>query len=509
MRPALIVLAMAVGGLVLLPAALPGATTAALSCAALLALAGALYLATAGRVAAAPAQRLGGKAEAHRRRYLALSLVASGVLYAALALGTISTSSGSLWSCTTWPLCSASSEGAWLALTHRGLAAVATLLILALTMATRRTFADRAARQAAGWALGLMLVQNLIGMAQVILASTSASLPLAVTRGTHLALGAAAWSALVVLVTLGARLPWPEAAAVERSSSNAEPSKLKDYISLTKPGVITLLIFTTFAGMVITPAGMPGLALIAWTMLGGWLMAAGAHSVNCWADRDIDVNMGRTARRPIPSGRIPAWHALALGIALGVVAFAILAVFVNIAAALLSLAGYLFYVFVYTRWLKRSTPSNIVIGGAAGAFPPLVGWAAATGSLTLPSLLLFLIVFYWTPPHFWALALIREKDYARAGVPMLPVVAGEAETKRQILLYTIQMIALTVIPTPLGMFGIPYLLMAAGLAAWFMVHVVRLMRRGTTASAWGLYKFSLLYLFLLFGAMMIDRLAFA
>ena len=253
---------------------------------------------------------------------------------------------------------------------------------------------------------------------------------------------------------------------------------LKDYISLTKPGVISLLILTTVASMYLTPAGAPSLTLVLWTFVGGWLMASGAHSVNCWADQDIDINMGRTSRRPIPSGRIPAWHALALGIALGVLAFGILVVFVNLAAALLSLAGYLYYVFIYTRWLKRTTPSNIVIGGGAGAFPPLVGWAAATGGLTLPALFLFAIIFYWTPPHFWALALIREKDYARANVPMLPVVAGSAETKRQILLYTILMLALTIMPTPLQMFGIPYLLMAIGLGAIFLRYVIRLLRAG-------------------------------
>jgi protoheme IX farnesyltransferase len=322
----------------------------------------------------------------------------------------------------------------------------------------------------------------------------------------------------VVQVALALRLPF-RPATDDRQPTTANYAQsvvggrwsvvLKDYISLTKPGVITLLILTTIASMYITPAGAPSLWLVCWTFVGGWLMASGAHAVNCWADRDIDINMGRTSRRPIPSGRIPAWHALALGVALGALAFGILVAFVNWAAALLSLAGYLYYVFIYTRWLKRTTPSNIVIGGGAGAFPPLVGWAAATGGLTLPALFLFAIIFYWTPPHFWALALIREKDYARASVPMLPVVAGSDETKRQILLYTLLMLALTIMPAPLQMFGIPYLLMALGLGALFLRYVVRLMRQGTTAAAWGLYKFSLLYLALLFVAMVLDRMAFA
>jgi protoheme IX farnesyltransferase len=179
------------------------------------------------------------------------------------------------------------------------------------------------------------------------------------------------------------------------------------------------------------------LSLVLWTTLGGWLMASGSHSINCYLDKDIDVNMGRTGRRPIPSGRIPAWHALALGIALGVVAFVILASFVNLLAAMLALAGFLYYVFIYTIWLKRTSKHNIVIGGGAGAFPPLVGWAAVAGSLAPEALLLWLIVFFWTPPHFWALALIRQKDYARAGVPMLPVVEGDQETRRQIVIYTL------------------------------------------------------------------------
>ncbi|MBC8159759.1 MAG: protoheme IX farnesyltransferase [Roseiflexaceae bacterium] len=288
-----------------------------------------------------------------------------------------------------------------------------------------------------------------------------------------------------------------------------QPSLLKDYVSLTKPGVISLLIFTTFATMYLTPAGAPSLALVFWTLLGGWLMPAGAHAMNCYFDRDIDVLMGRTGRRPIPSGRIPAWHALVLGIALGILAFVILAVFVNIVAALLALAGYFYYVVFYTIILKRNSVQNIVIGGGAGAFPPLVGWAAVTGELSLASLLLFMIIFYWTPPHFWALALIRQKDYANAGVPMLPVVAGDAETKKQILLYTLLMIALTVMPTPIGMFGVPYLLMALALGGWFAFYVFKMLRDDTTANRWGLYRFSLLYLFLLFVAMMIDRLAFA
>src|SRR6266508_4388682 len=233
--------------------------------------------------------------------------------------------------------------------------------------------AERIVRRAVLWALALMAVQILIGMAQIILALEGAIAPLSAVRAAHLAIGVGAWAALVVQIALALYLPLsvvrrPSSVAVDngrRTTDNRQRAVgtiLKDYMSLTKPGVITLLIFTTVASMYITPAGAPPLALVLWTFAGGWLMASGAHAINCWADRDIDINMGRTSRRPIPSGRIPAWHALALGIALGAIAFVILVAFVNLPAALLALAGYLYYVFIYTRWLKRTTPSNIVIG---------------------------------------------------------------------------------------------------------------------------------------------------
>ncbi len=257
--------------------------------------------------------------------------------------------------------------------------------------------------------------------------------------------------------------------------------------------------------MYITPAGSPSGALVFWTFLGGWLMTSGAHSINCYLDRDIDLLMGRTGRRPILSKRIPAVHAVIQGVVLSAIAFVLLGAFVNWLAAALALAGMLYYVFIYTLWLKRSSVSNIVIGGGAGAFPPLVGWAAATGSLTLSSLFLFAIIFYWTPPHFWALALIRSPDYARAGVPMLPVVAGDTETKWQILLYTLLMFMLTLMLTPLQIMGLPYLVMALALGGIFLRYVWRLRREGSTGAAWGLYRFSLLYLALLFVAMVLDR----
>jgi protoheme IX farnesyltransferase len=494
-----------------------------LSALALAGLGAALYAYVGMRLGLATPERLGGRAAAARRRLQISAFGVLAVVYVTLVAGALVTNQGALWSCLALPVCvapgqpsaSAFQSFSAIAMAHRGLAALAALLVVGLSAQTLRWRSQPALRRAAGWSIGLMLTQVLLGMAQVLLARQGDSPSLTALRVSHLAIGAGAWAALVVQVALALRLPidelrgWRNAPKAPGSVLRSQVSVLKDYISLTKPGVISLLILTTVASMYITPAGAPSLALVLWTFAGGWLMASGAHAINCWADRDIDINMGRTSRRPIPSGRIPAWHALALGVALGILAFGILLTFVNLAAALLSLAGYLYYVFIYTRWLKRTTPSNIVIGGGAGAFPPLVGWAAATGGLTLPALFLFAIIFYWTPPHFWALALIREKDYARASVPMLPVVAGSAETKRQILLYTLLMLALTIMPTPLQMFGIPYLLMAIGLGALFLHYVVRLLRQGATAAAWGLYKFSLLYLALLFGAMVLDRVVFS
>jgi protoheme IX farnesyltransferase len=498
-----------------------GAT--ALSALAIAALGAALFVYVATRVKPQAAVRLGGRAQAARRRYRAVALVALSVVYLTLVAGVLVANENALRACLALPLCSiahgnsASRSQALIAIGHRVLAALAALLVVELGYRTWRLRTERIVRRAVLWALALMVVQILIGMAQIALALEGANAPLSAVRAAHLAIGVGAWAALVVQIGLALYLPLPvvrgpPSVATDNGQRTMDTGQrtaraiLRDYVSLTKPGVITLLIFTTIASMYITPAGAPPLALVFWTFVGGWLMASGAHAINCWADRDIDINMGRTSRRPIPSGRIPAWHALALGIALGALAFAILATLVNLPAALLALAGYCYYVFVYTRWLKRTTPSNIVIGGGAGAFPPLVGWAAATGGLTLPSLFLFAIIFYWTPPHFWALALIREQDYARASVPMLPVVAGDTETKREILLYTLLMLALTVMPTPLYMLGIPYLLMAMALGAVFLGYVIRLWRTGSTASAWGLYKFSLLYLFLLFTAMVIDRM---
>ena len=278
----------------------------------------------------------------------------------------------------------------------------------------------------------------------------------------------------------------------------------RDLIALTKPRIISLLLVTTVAPMFV--AGSPSLGLVLIVMLGGYLMAGGANAVNMYLDRDIDDRMARTRLRPIPSGRMAAPAVLAFGVALSCAATWMLARFVNVLTAALALAGFYFYVFVYTRWLKRSTPHNIVIGGAAGAFPPLVGWAAVTNRIDLLGVYLFLIIFYWTPPHFWALALLKQRDYGNAGVPMAPLVWGERETKDQMLWYTLILIPLTLLPVAFGAFGYVYFVSALALGALLLAGVIRIRRAEMwTKIAWKVYKFSLLYLALLFVAMVIDR----
>ena len=290
-----------------------------------------------------------------------------------------------------------------------------------------------------------------------------------------------------------------------RGGAGGARQRLRDYVTLTKPRIISLLLVTTWAPMVIAARGWPPLSAVLWTMLGGYLMAGGANAINMYIDRDIDARMPRTALRPIPSGRMSPGHVLAFGIALGAAAFALFAVFVNVLSAVLALAGLLYYVFVYTRWLKRTSPNNIVIGGAAGAFPPLVGWAAATGEVSLTAVYLFLIVFFWTPPHFWALALVKQKDYGRVGVPMAPNVWGERETMRQMVFYTLILLPVTLAPVTYGGLGLVYGVSAALLGGWFLYGVMRVVRaKSYTQPAWSLYRASLLYLALLFAAMAVD-----
>jgi protoheme IX farnesyltransferase len=273
---------------------------------------------------------------------------------------------------------------------------------------------------------------------------------------------------------------------------------------------MSLLLITTFGAMIVAAAGMPPPGLVFWTLLGGALMSGGAGAINHYLDRDIDPIMGRTAWRPIPAGAVEPMQALWFGIVLSTLSFGLFALFVNVLSAVLALIGLLVYVFVYTLWLKRTSPSNIVIGGAAGAMPPLVGWAAVTNDIGfngvgLTAWYLFAIIFFWTPPHFWALALLMRKHYERANIPMLPVVRGESETRWQILLYSLLLVALTLVLVSFRLMGLIYLFSAALLGGVFLYLAIKLWREATACAARRLFDYSLVYLAALFAAMAVDR----
>ncbi len=323
----------------------------------------------------------------------------------------------------------------------------------------------------------------------------------------HLALGAVSLAAASVLAVISFRRSGEPVASPSPSLLlGSGPAAWRDYVTLTKPRIMVLLLLTAAGGVFLGAGGVPSAGLLAATLGGLALACGGASALNHVLDRDIDRLMGhRTSRRPVAAGRIPPARALEFGVALSALSFVLLAGFVNVLAALLAVFGNLFYVLVYTCWLKRSTPQNIVIGGAAGAVPPVVGWAAATGNLTLPALLLFLIVFFWTPPHFWALALLIRGDYAAARIPMLPVVRGERETTKQILIYSLALLTVSIGPFVTGSFGLVYLVVALALGVPFVALAMRLRRQATVRAAAALFRYSILYLALLFAATAVDR----
>ncbi len=361
-----------------------------------------------------------------------------------------------------------------------------------------------------GLAHRVLVALALPPLAAVAVAAWVAHPALRVSSGFAIALflaATAAWWSRPLHLTLaaGALAAAAVTAAVSFRGQPARSGPWSDYVTLTKPRIMSLLLLTGAAGMFVGADGVPALGDLAVMLTGLALACGGASALNHVLDRDIDRLMGsRTERRPVASGRVPPARALEYGLALSALSFVLLASLANVVTALLALAGNLFYVLVYTGWLKRSTPQNIVIGGAAGAVPPLVGWAAATGDVTLPALFLFLVVFVWTPPHFWALALLIRRQYEAAGVPMLPVVRGERETTRQILLYTVGLVALTLAPVAWGMFGLVYLVAAVWLGAAFLFVAWRLRREPTPAHAALAFHYSLAYLALLFVAMAAD-----
>jgi len=359
---------------------------------------------------------------------------------------------------------------------HELLAALAAPPLVALTLAA--WFAHR--RLVVPWLVAL----GLFGVAALVTAS-----------GVHLALSALAFAAALVATVATYR------------GEPAPRGSWRDYVTLTKPRIMSLLLITGVCAMFVGAGGAPPAWLVAVTVAGLALACGGASALNHVLDQDIDRLMGkRTRSRPLAAGRMPPSLALEFGLTLSAFSFVLLASLVNVLTAALALVGNMFYVLVYTRWLKRTTPQNIVIGGAAGAVPPLVGWAAATGDLTLPALWLFLIVFFWTPPHFWALALLIRRDYEAARIPMLPIVRGERETARQIVAYSGILIAVTVVPFVWGPLGLVYLVAALLLGSAFMWLALELWRERTPRRAATLFHFSLLYLALLFVAMAVDPL---
>ena len=335
-------------------------------------------------------------------------------------------------------------------------------------------------------ALGFLLAQVALG-AVIALAGNSTGL-----RVAHAAMAALAFAAALVV------------AVRVHSGEPVQAGPWRDYVTLTKPRIMSLLLLTALCGMFVAAQGVPSTQLMLATMVGLALACGGASALNHYMDRDIDVHMRRTDARPVAAGRVPPTRALEFGLSLSGFSFVLLACTTNVLTAMLALIGNLFYVLVYTGYLKRRTAQNIVIGGAAGAVPPLVGYAAVSGDLTLAAALLFLIVFVWTPPHFWALALLIRRDYEAAGVPMLPVVRGERETTRQIVLYTVVMVAVTLLPVAVGVEGWLYGICAAGLGAVFLWLAVKLRRHTSPHEAKVLFHYSLLYLALVFAALAVG-----
>jgi protoheme IX farnesyltransferase len=387
-------------------------------------------------------------------------------------------------------------------LAHRALAAVVAVLVVATWLLARRTQrAHPTVTRLAGYAAGLVLVQVVLGAANV------ANRLSALTVVPHLVVGSLLWGTMVSLLLHAHRF----SGTGERDPAEPEPLPARSarqsaaaYFLLTKPRIVELLLVTTVPTMFIAERGIPSLWLVAATLFGGALSAASANVINCYLDRDIDALMRRTARRPLPAHRVDPADALRFGLVLGVAGFAWLWATVNLLSAVLATAAILFYVFVYTLGLKRRSTQNIVIGGAAGAVPVLVGWSAVTGRVELPALVLFAIIFYWTPPHFWALALRYKDDYAAAGVPMLPVVRGAAETSTQILYYTVLLVTVTLLLYPAGRMGAIYLAAAVALGAAFIWRALALRRDLSSKRAIRLFSFSNQYLALLFLAMAID-----
>ena len=450
---------------------------------------------------------------AKTRKFARLAMTNALLVYGLMLSGSYVVGSGATLACPGWPLCGAAPQWAVqfhladINSFHRLVATfVGLVLIWTLVSAWRRRNVAPGQAWVALVAGLLFVTQAAVGGLIVLLRRPD------FVAGLHLALATAVWGSLVLLAVLAARQlrATPQGAELEELAEEEKPvgpirQTISSYIDLMKPHVTVLLLGTTVAAMAIAAQGLPPLGLVLATLLGGAMAAGSANCINCYIDRDIDQIMGRTQRRSLPAGKVQPAQALIFGITLGVGSFIILAVFVNLLSAVLACSAILFYVFVYTIWLKRSSAQNIVIGGAAGAVPVLVGWAAVTHTVTLPAIWLFAIIFYWTPPHFWALSLLIQKDYEKASIPMMPVVMGERETRKQIFLYSLLLLAVTLILFAMRAMGYFYLFVAIVLGGILLYMSIRLLRDKSKKWARTLFWYSNCYLALIFAAMVVDR----
>ena len=435
-----------------------------------------------------------------------LTLTTTVLVFILLLSGAIVSFSETGSACSGWPLCGGGfpeTDAGWLAFIHRIITlAAASLISVQFFHAWRSQRSQPVQLSAATGVMVLMLGEVLVGAVKV-----QRGFPPDLV-GLHAASAAALWGVQIILTAAAwfSRRSIGQELEESRQILPAFRLRARDFLMLNKPVIVLLLLVTTYAGMVVGGKTLPGIGLTVWTMIGGALAAGGASALNQYIDRELDKRMQRTAKRPLPSGRLTPAEGLAYGLAACLLAFFLMASFVNLLAAVLSLAGMVYYVLLYSIWLKHATVQNIVIGGGAGAIPPLVGWAAATGSLNVPSLFLFALVFLWTPAHFWALALVRQNDYARGGVPMLPVVKGEHETRKQIFIYTLELVALTLLMPLVKISGSIFLVSAVLLGLWLLRTAYRVLRQGGNKNAHLMYRYSSMYLAFIFLAMVIDAL---
>ncbi len=433
---------------------------------------------------------------------------AVAVLGLIIAGGAIATSDAASGACSGWPLCDgqlfpSGFTATDLHLSHRWVALFATIGILVAATLARRFYPGMAAvRGLINAAAVLIAAQIFIGAATV----WSDQNPIA--SAAHLGVAGVIWGLLIGATVLDRMVPMslPFGTADHAPAVRPFRETWADYVEFTKPRIMVLLLITTLGGMLIAAAGWPSIDLIFWTMVGGGMSAGGASALNHYIDRDIDGLMSRTSKRPLPAGRVAPVQVVIFGITMSVLAIYILVVFVNPLTAILALSGNLAYVVMYTKYLKRATPQNIVIGGAAGAVPPMIGWAAVTNSIGVPALILFAVIFYWTPPHFWALALFKRGDYEKAKVPMFPEIYGDAETRRHILLYTVMLFIVSLFPFALQFMGLFYLASAVLLGGIFLLRAWQLSSNPSDAAARRVFFFSLYYLAFIFLAMVIDRM---